>query len=572
MRKDRVYRFVGINKIGEKVSGEVSAKSELDAIRVVKFEMDIVTVLSVKQNTTFFIDIARVVSNASTKKVATDQAIRKINKRRRHRTLVKGKGKAQGTTPKSSFWSLSIGKPKTRSKGSSGLNQDELERAISLARESIFKSIEMGETSNINGFNPNRYSGDGRSERVVVVQQNSNSPLSNYSQVKQNSGGIGGDLKAQLEREEAEKNKISLDWTVLDRAKSKAKLKSKNKELVVFSHKMGILLRSGILLVDSLYIVKKAFKKKLWINTIDSLIAEVQEGNSLSDSMRRHIYIFDDFYIAVVNVGESVGTLSISFEDLTKLYKTKVSVQKKAKAAAIYPIITLSVLVIMLLGASIFFLPQFKNLFVTSNIPLPGITQFVFKVSDSVGYILVGILALLLIHGLLYKLIPVYNKYLNIGQDMLMTRLPLLKKYTQIMSMYNFSSTMSIMLKNGIGLLEALELSSKVVQNVIYKVQVGTLRGCVADGLRLSESAGQLDKLDQFTVSMIRIGEESGNLGAAFQNINEYQQEELKEFTDMLSELMQPVMLLMLAGLVVPIIIAIYLPLLQLSSGAGIAF
>jgi type II secretory pathway component PulF len=176
----------------------------------------------------------------------------------------------------------------------------------------------------------------------------------------------------------------------------------------------------------------------------------------------------------------------------------------------------------------------------------------------------------IVLHLILYNTVAAYNKYLRIGIGWVMANAPIVKKYTQIMSLYNLSSTMQIMLKNGISLLDSLELGTHVIQNYIYKVQIASLKSCVIDGLSFAESAGYLKRLDQFTTSMIRIGEESGNLAGAFQNINEYQQEALKEYTDTMVEMMQPIMMLLLAAIAIPVILGIYLPLMSMSSGNGV--
>jgi type IV pilus assembly protein PilC len=324
------------------------------------------------------------------------------------------------------------------------------------------------------------------------------------------------------------------------------------------------------LLLDALYIVKDSFKRKIVSNTIVQLIEKVQGGESLSEAMKEYPAMFDEFYVSVITVGEAVGSMANTFDDLSNYYKIRLGIQKKAKTASIYPIVTLSVLTLMLLAASKFFLPQFKDLFKSAGVPLPGITKFIFSLSDSIPNIMLAVFITIVLHLILYNTVAAYNKYLRIGIGWVMANAPIAKKYTQIMSLYNFSSTMQIMLKNGISLLDSLELGTHVIQNYIYKVQIASLKSCVIDGLSFAESAGYLKRLDQFTTSMIRIGEESGNLANAFQNINEYQQEALKEYTDTMVEMMQPIMMLLLAAIAIPVILGIYLPLMSMSSGNGV--
>ncbi len=598
-KREKRYLFIGLNEQQEKVKGDLMARDSLEAIRILKIEMGVKTLLEVKEQRRIAIALGNLASSKDKVSANKDEERhikiipRKVKEQRRiaialgnlasskdkvsankdeerHIKIIPrkvktpkqpGKEKAQNSilTQIKKLKHVNIGKKTVM------IDQEELNQAVTIATESIFKSLGNAQKNQQNIINTN----SPVQERVVYVQAGAQS-LGAYTQIRDNSsGGLGGDLKDKLESN-GDGTKIKMDWGVIDKTKPKAKLKIKLKELVLLSHKMAILLGAGILLLDALYIVKGSFKKKHILETIQNLITKVQSGYSLSEAMKEYPNIFDEFYIAVVSVGESVGSLASSFADLSKLYKTRLGVKKKAKAASIYPMVTFSMLALMLVGASIFFLPQFKELFESSGIELPGITKAVFAFSDAMPAIIIATIILLIIGSLLYRNIPIINKYINIGKDFVMANVPVAKKFTQILSLYNFSSTMQIMLKNGISLIDSLDLSTSVVQNLIYKVQIGSLKGCVIDGMSFAESTSYLDRLDTFTISMIRIGEESGNLGAAFQNINEYQQEQLKEFTDMLSEAMQPVMLILLAVVVMPIIVAIYLPLMQMSSGSGL--
>jgi len=563
----KLYNFIGLNKSDEKVKGEITAENSLEAIHILKFEMDVSTIISLKRTYNIKLGIAKLTGDK--KKIADySKDIRRITKLR-----TKPKKEKQTKDYFGSFKSkLSQIRSILNSNKIITLNDEEMEQAIQLAKESILKTI--ADSSQFNIMLENSGDAKGDRENISTIQRNTGNQQSSTSFIPPvnrdiSTIGIGGNLIERLEKSKENKEPIKLDWSIIDKAKPKAVSKVKLKELVLFSHKMSILLNSGILLLDALYIIKDSFKRKILTQTIEDLIRQVQSGESLSSAMRDHPHIFDDFYIAVVMVGESVGSLGNSFADLSKYYKIKLGVQKKAKTASMYPLVTLGVLVIMMVAASKFFLPYFKNIFTSAGVEIPPITQLIFNFADSIPKLaLISILAIL-IHFILYRTVPYYNKKLNIILGSISANAPLIKKYTQIMSLYNFSSTMQIMLKNGISLTDALDLSTHVVQNYIYKVQLGSLKLCVMNGLSFADSIARLDRVDQFTSSMVRVGEESGNLAAAFENIYEYQQESLKEFTDALVEMMQPAMIILLAVIVVPIILGIYLPLIKMTSGAG---
>lgn len=577
----RIYKFSGLTKKNEKVSGEISALSSLDAISILKSEMDVKVIFKIQEvrnNVALFTEFL-----AGKSKDKDKENVRKINKTQQRKPKV-AKGTAESFVGVKTLASKLGAKLDERKAKQEAKARASVKTETIIRHEVVFKqsdtqgtvdytnfqdySVPPGVSQNNIGGAPNSFQA-GPSTNLGGVYSGGvgGASVGNYGRM-QSGTGLGGNLASRTAAS-ANATKVKLDWTQLRLVKFKKKQKVPMKEMVIFSHNMSILLTSGILLLDSLEIAKKSFKKKKHRDSIDKVILQVNSGMSLSDSLKEHKDMFDEFYVSIIAVGEVIGRLAICFEDLAVNFKMKLVVKKKVKTASIYPMLTMGVLVTMLLLGSKFFIPMFKDVFTASGAALPGITQFIFNTADFLPNIILGFLVIIGVNGLLYKAIPTYNKYVSIIKDYVLIRLPFVSRYVQVLSIYNFASAMQLTLKNGISLVDALDLGTQSVQNVFYRVEFGSLTECISNGASLSGSVAQLPKVDQFTSSMLRVGEESGNLGVAFQNISEYQQELLKEQTEVLVELMQPVMMLLLAAVLVPVIIGLYLPIIQMSSGGS---
>lgn len=559
----KVYRFSGITTTNEKISGEISAYSQLDAISILKSEMDLKVIFKIKEVSDSIDYIIRLLNG----KPKDKEGIRKVNSKKQRKTPLNAPVTQEKVESFASIRSFVSKVSKDITAQIEARKSKNVKTETIIRHEVVFKQVDtQAPTENYSDYgNSNMPPNGGNYNGGSIDGYYDGNHASSYGRIQQ-ATGLGGSLASRRAHGDSD-NTVNLDWGQLKAVKSKRKQKVPMKELVVFSHNMSILLTSGILLLDALEIAKKAFKRKKHRAMIDNVISQVNNGVTLASSMKEQRSMFDEFYISIIEVGEVIGRLSLCFEDLSVNYKMKLTVKKKVRTASIYPMLTLGVLLIMMLLGSKFFIPMFKSIFTASGAKLPAITQLIFDVADVLPNIIIGIMLVSLVHTILYKTIPVYNKYLSIVKDFLFVNVPVVKRYIQVLSLYNFSSAMQLTLKNGISLVEALELGTQSVQNVFYRVQLGSLRECVSNGTSLSDSVAQLNKIDTFTASMLKVGEESGSLGVAFQNISEYQQELLKEQTAVLVELMQPVMLLLMAAILIPVIIGLYLPIIQMSSG-----
>jgi len=367
------------------------------------------------------------------------------------------------------------------------------------------------------------------------------------------------------------KDGIAIPWHEIKLGRSqKIKARVPLKEIQLFSQKMSTLLSSGVSLSKTLTIVQGQTKNKKFKEIIKSVYDDLYSGMSLSQAMAKFPNQFNDFYVATVSVGETSGTLDKCFSNLSESLRTQVKIRQKITNAAIYPIIIFAVLVIILILGSQFFIPHFAEIINDLGVEIPLITKIVFMVADYIIYafVAIGVMSFLVSAAFRFSK-SLYFAYVNL-KDSLLFRVPILNNIISSLLMFNFSNTMAIMIQNGIRMLDGLTVAHDVVSNSIVKAEISDSMDLITSGASLSESLLQQEHFDPVICSMISTGEESGQLGDIFRKTSDYYSEQLKSQLEMAMEWMQPLAILVIAAVVIPVVIAIFLPILDISSGSFI--
>lgn len=394
---------------------------------------------------------------------------------------------------------------------------------------------------------------------------------------------------ANIERQSLEKPKLKkdnlnkekktnskekeIDWKLFETpelssdVKKNMKLKVKPKEILLFTKRLQIMLASGMTLIKSLKTLAKN-KNKTMKHIVLQVISDIEEGNPFSSALAKFPKQFDYTYVSLISIGESSGTLDAVLLDIIESFEKKAKVNKKIKTATIYPKIIGGVLVLVLMLGSIFFIPAFRTMFEEQDYALPILTQIVFAIADFLPFIIGGIIGL----GILLKIVKEQNKtvamFYKKHVDKIMLSIPFIKNLLITSYMYNFSFTVALMLKNGIRLNDALSLSEKTINNIYIKSEINDMVSLMIQGMSFSEAMSKQKHFDDILVNIVLTGEESGQLNFSLSQIAKYYNEELDKVIDTISELVQPVSILLVGLIVVPVVIAVYMPILEVSSGA----
>lgn len=220
-------------------------------------------------------------------------------------------------------------------------------------------------------------------------------------------------------------------------------------------------------------------------------------------------------------------------------------------------------------GAFLFFIPGFEGLYADQNMELPLFSRIIFAIAGIFPLIIIAGVLLIIGFTILRKKVPEINFMYRTHIDNLALKIPVLGKVNNASYMLSFSSTIALMLDNGIRLSDTLSLTGKTINNIYIKNQIEEISSLMIHGLTFSEAISEQKNFDEILVNIVLTGEKSGQMVFALKQVSEYYDEELTRQIDSLLELVQPVSILLIGLALAPIIIAAYLPILELSSGGA---
>ncbi|MDO4799638.1 MAG: type II secretion system F family protein [Bacillota bacterium] len=341
--------------------------------------------------------------------------------------------------------------------------------------------------------------------------------------------------------------------------------KAKVKELAIFCRQLHTMLHAGMPLLACLDVLEQQQTNKQFAGVIRDLSIRVQKGEILSDAMRSHGNYFPEILLSMVASGELTGNLDEVMERMAVHFIKEQKINNKIKSATRYPIIV----AVFALGAVVFLMtnvvPTFVELFEGSGSELPGITAFVISVSDSM--VAGWWIYLLVIVGLVVGVkLALKNKEIKLQFDRLKFLIPGIKKSISQIVTSRFTRTMSTLLSAGIPLLAAIESAGVVTGNTYAMKQLEAVTEDVRKGVPLAPLLARTNLFPKMMTSMVSIGEESGSLEEMLEKTADYFDEELDAAITALLAMLEPIMIVVVGGIVGFVVIAMMLPMLTLFS------
>ncbi|CNL08214.1 type II secretion system F family protein [Yersinia aleksiciae] len=338
-----------------------------------------------------------------------------------------------------------------------------------------------------------------------------------------------------------------------------------NSDLVLVTRQMSILVNSGIPLDETLNIIERQSKKKHVNAVIHNVRKKVVEGYSLSDSLSYFPRVFNSLYRSMIAAGELSGHLGIVLSQLAEHIEQTQRLQKKIVQALIYPaiLIFISVGVIIILLSVV--IPNIIESFSFDNQVLPLSTRVIMTVSFFLknNILLISIITLILLVGLLrilkIKLVRAFfeRNYLKV---------PVLGKAILRVNISRYLKTLTILTSNGIGLIPAMKISNEVLTNYHIKKQLVNSTRLVSEGDTLSSSLASSKVFSPMTLHIISSGERSGKLDFMLEKVTIIQEEELVNQVNIFITLLEPMIMMFMAALIFLIVLAVFEPILQISS------
>lgn len=349
----------------------------------------------------------------------------------------------------------------------------------------------------------------------------------------------------------------NLDLSTFSKLKKEKKIKSK--ELRVICSQMSILLDSGSSIDKILEVISEQQKKKFREN-LSLTVRNIKKGYSIENSFRSSD-LFSEFFYNMIKCGENSGKLSNVLKDMSNYYERDYRVKSKLKSIMIYPIILLIMMFVALIFIMYAVIPNFALVFESNNIEPPFFSYLVITVMMFLKeYMNILLPIFVIIISLLYTAIK--NSEDNIEKlDRLKSTFPVLKKYYLMSITAAFSRNMYLMLKSGVPLVEAIGIASDITGNIYIQRKLEISIRYINKGNSISKSIELSGIFPNIFVSMIKNGEESGNIEKSFQYINDFFENELDIMTDRIVRLIEPAITIIMGIVIGALIIAIVMPM-----------
>ena len=343
--------------------------------------------------------------------------------------------------------------------------------------------------------------------------------------------------------------------------------KLKIKEIADFCRQLAAMLSSGITLIRAMMIIEQRDAKPHIKKVYTKLIEDLCSGATLSDGMEKQGAAFPPLLVNMIRAGESSGGIDKSALKMAETYDKQSRLDSKMKAAAVYPIILLVLIVGVIIVLFTFVLPQFAGLFETmGDLPLP--TQIMMGFSSFlINYWMFIILAAVLIVAGVTALLRQPGP--REGWDHIKLRAPVFGKLLKIICTARFARTLSALYVSGIPMLNTLQIAKTTVGNKYIENQFDEVVNALGNGQTLSVSLALVDGFEQKLISTILIGEESGRLEDMLGSVAEQYDYDAEIATQRLVSLMEPIMIVVMAAVVLAVIVSVLLPIFQMYSSLG---
>ncbi|MEX0940274.1 MAG: type II secretion system F family protein [Candidatus Babeliales bacterium] len=336
-----------------------------------------------------------------------------------------------------------------------------------------------------------------------------------------------------------------------------------SKDKILFTKQLAVLLKSGVPLLQALELLVEQFEGRLKRIIID-LRDNIKEGQSLAHGLAQFPKVFDNIYIQLVRAGEATGRLEIILERLIEYMERREEVTKKVKAALRYPIIQLSVVVLVVIALLTLVLPNLVQTFAAQGAELPLTTRFLMGLSDfliNYWYILIGIIIILILAFRYWRSTPAGARL----YDQIKLKLPIVGYFARMSAVVQFSRTLGMLVESGVNLAESLDIVVNIIDNRILSDALEEARDKIIKQGRIAEYLKQTNIFPPIAIYLINTGEQSGQLDFMLLTVAKNYEDDLTEYSDTLSALLEPIMLIVMGVVVGFIVLSVVQPIVNLT-------
>ena len=336
-------------------------------------------------------------------------------------------------------------------------------------------------------------------------------------------------------------------------------------ELMRFTRQLAILINAGVPIMECLEILHKQEQNMVLKRVVKNVSMQVEEGKSLFDALSSQ-QGFNKLYCSLVKAGEAAGILDSILNKLAEFLEKQEKLKKQVKSALTYPVIVVLVGMIVIFGLMTFVVPTFVGMLKESNQEIPWVTQTVIDVSDFFrNYTLLLVVGIFAAGMFFVNFIK--TKEGKIQWDRFTMKAPLFGMLIIKGNLGAFTRTLSTMLSAGVPIIDSLEICIDTLDNTQIAKDLTKVRQAVIEGKSITEPLARITYFPPLVTQMMKVGESTGNLDSMLVKVADVFQEEVEELVGNLTKLIEPIILVVLGGIIGFVLIAMYLPIFMSAGG-----
>jgi type IV pilus assembly protein PilC len=360
---------------------------------------------------------------------------------------------------------------------------------------------------------------------------------------------VGGEIN--LEFLEALLNKV----TVKDRA--------------VFSRQFSVMINAGVAIVRCLGVLSEQCPNPKLKKALVGISGDVQQGNNLSESMAKYPECFDQLYVSMVEAGEAGGVLDEVLNRLSSLLEDMARLQNQIKSAMAYPVAVGCLAILAFLGMTLFLIPVFAGIFKGLGTELPALTQFMLDLSGFLRSPL-AVLPIFGIGGAVFLFKKYYASPIGRVQiDGMMLKMPLFGPLNEKTAVARFCRVFGTLTRSGVPIIQALEIVCNTIPNKVISNSVADAMNEIQQGGMMSLALQRGKVFPSLAIQMISIGEETGELDSMMMKVADFYEDEVEQAVKALTSVIEPLMMVGIAGMVGTILLSMYLPMFKIFEKMG---
>ena len=337
----------------------------------------------------------------------------------------------------------------------------------------------------------------------------------------------------------------------------------KIRDLAIFYRQFATMVTAGLTLVNCLEILSKQTENKLLANKIEDIKKNVERGSTLADAFASHPETFSRLYINMIKAGEIGGVLDEILNRMATLMEKEYELRQKIKSAMTYPLFIFGAAFVMGVFVLLFILPQFVGIFQQFGGELPFLTKILvwFTLAfNRYWYIFFAVLALMVIGFISYSRTKQGHK--NI--DRMKLKIPIFGNLFLKTSVNRFTRTLGTLIKSGVPIIQSLKISAESIGNDILAEAVMNAADRIKEGQSISAPLEESRVFPPMVTQMILVGEESGELETMLLNVSQFYDQEVERAVEQLTSVIEPILMVLVAGVVGVMVIAMYLPIFSM--------